>query len=283
MDESSLTTLSSLLTFTHADIVKGVMCAPDPSCNKAMKSSDSYLVQVLRLLGKEIRAIRELEWESITNQSHHDSISMTSDNSIVDARSLSPISSYDSPYSPWKQHLVPQDESLSSRKIRRRGCLTFLRELFNMVRMSLQQSDKDDFYNLLVVMDVELYDPAKDSNETTAPQETVNLLSLLGAILSDVNSDVSEKGACLEILSVIAMFDPSLIRKHCLDEFSLAQKDGENGKLGDRQVSSIARPHPIDDNVSLYLMLKLSQDINSYQLILIIFVLLIGHFCLPTE
>ncbi len=268
MDESSLTTLSSLLTFTHADIVKGVMCAPDPSCNKAMKSSDSYLVQVLRLLGKEIRAIRELEWESITNLSHHDSISMTSDNSIVDARSLSPISSYDSRDSPWKQHLVPQDESLSSRKIRRRGCLTFLRELFNMVRISLQQSDKDDFYNLLVVMDVEL---DHSTFETTAPQDTVNLLSLLGAILSDVNSDVSEKGACLEILSVIAMFDPSLIRKHCLDEFSLAQKDGENGKPGDRQISSIARPHPIHDNVSFYLLPKLSQDINSYQLILILF------------
>lgn len=247
MDESSLTTLSSLLTFTHADIVKGVMCAPNPSRNKAMNSSDSYLVQVLRLLGKEIYAIREVEWENI-NQIGDDTMSLVSDNSNLNIRSLSPCSSNESPDTPWLQHLVPQDDSLASRKLRRRGCLSFLRELFNMVRTSLQQSDKDDFYNLLVVMDVDLDD---EISSLMSPDQNVNLLSLLGAILSDVNSDVSEKEACLEILSVIAMFDASLIRKHCLVEFSSTDKDGEHGNLGGRTV--VARPHPDQqDTVSIH-------------------------------
>lgn len=223
MDESSLTTLSSLLTFTHADIVKGVTYA----------LNDSYLVKVLRLLGTEIRAIRELEWACI-NESRHNSIPTHNNNAPPDpVTSDSPSTSHESPETPWKQHLAPQDDSLPSRKIRRRGCLSFLRELFNMVRMSLQQADKDDFYHFLVENDVELDVINKDSKEvksSKSPGETVKLLSLLGAILSDINSDVSERGACLEILLVIAMFDASLIRKHCL--------------IVDRNIDSIARPHP---------------------------------------
>ena len=223
MDESSLTTLSSLLTFTHADIVKGVTCAPN----------DSYLVKVLRLLGTEIRAIRELEW-TCTNESRRNSIPTHNDNSRADVvTSNSSSNSHEPPEASWKQHLLPQDDSLPSRKIRRRGCLSFLRELFNMVRMSLQQADKDDFYHFLAEKDVELDVTNKDLKETILPKspgETVTLLSLLGAILSDINSDVSEKGACLEILLVIAMFDASLIRKHCLNE--------------NRNVASITRPHP---------------------------------------
>ena len=126
-----------------------------------------------------------------------------------------------------------------------------------MVRMSLQQADKDDFYNFLATMDVELHDSSinySEENAVSPTKQSVKLLSLLGAILSDINADVSEKGACLEILSVIAMFDASLIRKHCLIEFSMIEKDGENGKFGDKGVttSSFARPLPDqEDNVSL--------------------------------
>ncbi len=246
MDESSLTTLGSLLTFTHADVVKGVMCAPDPSRNNSMKSSQSYLVQVMRMLGNEVRAIREAEWQKInTKSSKIESVSTQGDSSLIEG-TFSSSNSYEAQDKPWKQHLAPQDNSLPSRKIRRRGCLSFLRELFNMVRMSLQQSDKDDFYNLLVFMDVDLHDRSTNSNTraSTSP-ETVHLLSLLGAILSDINSDVSERGACLEILSVIAMFDASLIRKHCLVEFSSSENyDGDYNKPKERAVASLGRPQP---------------------------------------
>ena len=244
MDESSLTTLSSLLTFTHADVVKGVMCAPDPSRSKSMRPSDNYLTQVLRLLGKEIRAIREVEWGCIDKTAKHDSMMVTHcDNPPVDVTYLSPSSSYESPDTPWKQYLAPQDNSVTSRKIRRRGCLSFLRELFNMVRISLQQSDKDDFYNLLVNLDVELDQNDKEEASRSPSNETVNLLSLLGAILSDINSDVSERGACLEILSVIAMFDASLIRKHSIEDR--------------RSGATISRPHSDHkNNVSLNSVLR---------------------------
>jgi protein phosphatase-4 regulatory subunit 3 len=242
MDESSLTTLGSLLTFTQADVVKGVIYAPDRPHNNSTKSSDSYLEQVLGLLGKEIMAIREVEWSCIYDTTH-ESLAPSSDNSAVHFMSQNEGS--DSQDSSWQQHLIAQDNSLSSRKLRRRGCLSFLRELFNMVRNSLQQSDKENFYNLLVGLDVELNINATDTNDEI---QTVTLLSLLGAILSDVNSDISEKGACLEILSIIAMFDASLIRKHCLVEFSSAEKDVDISKDGDRNMAFTTRPHPDDDD-----------------------------------
>ncbi len=266
MDESSLTTLGSLLTFTHADVVKGVMCAPDPSRNKSMKSSQSYLVQVLRMLGNEVLAIREVEWQMIDPKSCHiEAESTQCHHSSNEVASFQRSNSYESPDKPWKQHLAPQDNSLKSRKIRRRGCLSFLRELFNMVRMSLQQCDKDDFYNLLVFMDVELHDNTTTSNSSEATSkspQTVHLLSLLGAILSDVNSDVSERGACLEILAVIAMFDASLIRKHCLVEFSSSENnDGDSNKQKDRTSAIFGRPQPDrNHNVSFVMIILFSSN-----------------------
>jgi hypothetical protein len=291
MDESSLTTLGSLLTFTHADVVKGVMCAPDPSRNKSMKSSDSYLVEVLRMFGREVRAIREIEWGCADQSStRHNSNAPNRDNLPSDITSLSPSSSYESSDTTWKQHLAPQDDSLPSRKIRRRGCLSFLRELFNMVRMSLQQSDKDDFYNLLVVMNVELDEEVKDSKEeksTSFGNNNVNLLSLLGAILSDNNTDVSERGACLEILSIIAMFDASLIRKHCLVEFSSSEKEGETGKLGERSSASFGRPQPDNKhNVSVMLVLAATcfyVNLNINSLIFYAFFAQVTFVCPPND
>merc|ERR1712161_103419 len=58
MDENSLSSLASLLTFTHADVVKGVTCSSSISKKKniissVQKTSDSYLVQILRVLGRE--------------------------------------------------------------------------------------------------------------------------------------------------------------------------------------------------------------------------------------
>lgn len=250
MDESSLSTLGSLLTFTHGDVVKGVMCAPR---NKNAKSHDSYLVRILRLLGKEIRAIREVEWNTMGQKGRPPSVS--AENHVKPPAPTDTMQTNTTmaqkPSTPWKQHLTPQDNSLFSRKLRRRGCLSFLREMFNMVRMSLQQSDKDDFYAMIVLMDVKLQEERKqdikENGTAESPEaeadETVNLLSLLGAILSDTNADVSERGACLDILSAIAMHEPSLIRKHCLIEFSSSKSEGDNQKPG---LTTVARLEPND-------------------------------------
>ncbi len=241
MDESSLSTLGSLLTFTHAEVVKGVMCAPR---NKNAASHESYLVRILRLLGEEIRAVREIEWQTI-EQKGRPSKSHSKQSA---GGALLNSGNNDVHSTPWEQHLAPQDDSLSSRKVRRRGCLSFLREMFNMVRMSLQQSDKDDFYEMIVLLDVPVKvkgDNSKDDSFETDNNDTVNLLSLLGAILSDSNADVNERGACLDILSAIAMHEPSLIRKHCLIEFSSSKisVDGEKQRPG---MNTVARPEPDD-------------------------------------
>src|SRR5207244_1902964 len=64
MDEGSLSTLSSLQTFTHADVVKGVTI----SDNDQFTLNNSYLVRVIRMLGHELHAIGIMEWTEIESQ-----------------------------------------------------------------------------------------------------------------------------------------------------------------------------------------------------------------------
>ena len=119
--------------------------------------------------------------------------------------------------SAWKQHLLPQDSTISSRRLRRKGCLEFLRELFNMVRTSLQQSAKDDFYAMICLMDVTVHIHVGQKGGPAS--RVVNLLQLLGSVMSDSRgTSQEEKSAALEIISGVTCHDPSLIRRHILDE-----------------------------------------------------------------
>lgn len=262
MDESSLSTLSSLQTFTHADVVKGVTQSPVPADDRGELLKDSYLARIIRMLGRELHTLGWKEWneleqlppgtniESWLHQRYEEPID---DRSTVVASGRYPQSQKMS--TTWKQHLAPQDGSLESRRIRRRGCLTFLRELFNMVRTSLQQNDKDDFFAVLVSMEVDIGDeesqPEPPASEYSRQKQyelagsrkkrphsprPVNLLSLLGAVLSDPNIDVSEKSGVLEIIAGIAIHDPSLIRRRCIDYYSFQQSEEESRALG--------RPNP---------------------------------------
>jgi hypothetical protein len=242
MDESSLSTLSSLLTFTQADVVKGVTMAPGTDLEGG-SLYDSYLVRVIDMLCVELHAITNLQWTQLemlqaAEPAVNDVVSeptIVFDKQGVDAGHT-------------KQYLAPQDDSLSSRKMRRRGCLCFLKELFSMVRMSLQQNDKDDFFSVICTLDIDLNegdreladnvsqtsqqvevgsvastvrsdrvdDKAEHSQSHEIPAPT-NLLSMLGNVLADPASDLLEKSAVLDILSGVVMHDPSLIRRHCLD------------------------------------------------------------------
>lgn len=259
MDESSLSTLSSLQTFTHADVVKGVTMSPAASDDKGELLKDSYLAKVIRVLGRELEAICEMEWQQVEDLPPHEDLqaclSAQAEDSSIDTSTVVVTGKY--PQSQnlsrvWKQYLAPQDESLASRRIRRRGSLSFLRELFNMVRISLQQSDKDDFFAVLVSMEVDLdyktnnmtdsqtsdatnsrqmnnsESKQKSDDETLRrrdPSRSVNLLALLGTVLADPHIDVTDKGSVLEILSGIAMHEPSLIRRRCLESFMAWRKD----------------------------------------------------------
>ena len=292
MDENSLSSLASLLTFTHADVVKGVTCSSSITKEKnnissAQKTSDSYLVQILRVLGREVRAIRNMEWDHMQNSLDegvsvsHDPSTLESTPKLTKIATTPQQSDFLEPESlSWEQHIAPQDASLTSRKIRRRGCLSFLRELFNMVRTSLQQTDKDNFYAMIADRNVDLdggkkrddYSFARGNGESSSDDigaviskdrissvessgvndseehESVNLLSLLGVILSDPNSDVIERGACLEILSAIAMHDPSIIRKLCLEQFSASKENGENSRNRCNPKRVVPKPEPNDRN-----------------------------------
>ena len=255
------------------------------------EDGDNYLVRIIRMLGKEIHAIRNMKWkekeeeDSSTVQPSHRPSSPLAPHS---ASALSLDSSQSMTL--WKQHIAPQDSSLPSRMIRRSGCLMFLNELFNMARMSLQQHEKDDFIVTTVSMltplsmsflaedddsqkrhdgteknltinagggesndgiiidgsrssvddnDVVVNDVNCESqqhsmlpqlntsgNARSSPSSLpyakihVNLLSLLSAVLSDPTTDVKERGAALDILGVITMHDPGLIRKYCLEYYS---------------------------------------------------------------
>ena len=155
----------------------------------------------------------------------------------------------------WRQYLEPQDGSLSNRKRRRRGCLLFLRELFNMVRYSLQPAEKESFFTKVCSLKIELTQEEAEiadnvsqtsqmcevgsvtstsvastirserlDDKTELPphilqvsNDPVNFLSLLATTLADPNIDTSETGAALEILLIIALHDASLIRFHCIE------------------------------------------------------------------
>jgi hypothetical protein len=293
MDESSLSTLSSLQTFTHADVVKGVTVSPEGTDDEGELLKDSYLARVIRILGRELYAVCELEWLNLESGGDVPSLlarrqrDMPSDRSTVvigsgvNADSLTPTT--------WKQYLAPQDGSLPSRRVRRRGSLSFLRELFNMVRISLQQNDKDDFFAVLVSMEVDLVydqenenDPdltegkdnrdgdcgtgvstsqisdddddddaatsSTDSGRKTDPPwqyptKPVNLLSILATALSDPETDVTEKGSILEIIAGIAMHDPSLIRRKCLDCYIAWKKGRRSGDVR-MEMTGPSRPKP---------------------------------------
>ena len=234
MDESSLSTLSSLQTFTHTDVVKGV---------------------TVSILGREVEAVCDMEWRELENLPSDGDVEALlreqakepeTDPSTVVVTGKYPQSQKLSRV--WKQYLAPQDNSLTSRKFRRHGCVTFLRELFNMVRLSLQQSDKDDFFAVIVSIEVDLdyeADHSKRTNRHNPPlrsertdldvdsrsehdqtqrsrnhSRSVNLLALLATILSDPKMDVTEKGSVLDVISGIVMHDPGLVRQRCLDSFT---------------------------------------------------------------
>jgi len=71
-------------------------------------------------------------------------------------------------------------------------------------------------------------------------------LSLLGSVLSDPTADVSEKGAVLEIISAIAMHDPSHIRRHCLDYQELWKEAQERKSEKGLEMTGPVRPQPND-------------------------------------
>ena len=62
----------------------------------------------------------------------------------------------------------------------------------------------------------------------------INLLSLLSSVLSEPTTDVKDRGAALDILGVITMHDPSLIRKYCVECYTSAAASKKN----------ISRPKP---------------------------------------
>ncbi|CAJ1958480.1 unnamed protein product [Cylindrotheca closterium] len=233
MDESSLSTLSSLQTFTHADVVKGVTKSPVEAEDKSELLKDSYLAKIIRVLGRELLSISALEWEEVESLPAESDVQaylvQRAEDIAVDASTVAtpaPLTQ-SRKATIWKQHLMPQDVSLVSRRARRRGSLSFLRELFNMVRNSLQQTDQDDFFAVLVSMEVDLSygEDGELAMEENNKGKVVNLLSLLGTILSDPNIDVTEKGSALEIVAGIAVHDTSLIRSRCLDCYESAKME----------------------------------------------------------
>lgn len=192
----------------------------------------------------------DMEWNEVEERPEEETIQSVianrSDEPLDDPSTIVAPGKYQKFSTIWKQHLAPQDGSLKSRRIRRRGSIAFLRELFNMVRVSLQPTDKDDFFAVLVSMDVDLsYDKdttscdditgekkayitendAKTENRSYQRNKPVNLISLLATVLSYPGTDPTEKGAALEIIAGIAMHDPSLIRKRCLDFFACWKND----------------------------------------------------------
>ena len=280
MDESSLSTLSSLQTFTHADVVKGVTMSQVGSEDRGDLLKDSYLAKVIRTLGHEMDEICNLEWKEL-EALQEESFGKKSVRSLLAKRqreeSLSSASRDQSTvivsgkYSQklttiWKQHLAPQDDSMSSRRIRRRGSLSFLRELFNMVRVSLHQNDKDDFFAVLVSMEVDLSyrgdakSTTQDENVNKKMSSKPNFLMLLATVLSDPETDVTDKGLVLEIIAGIAMHDPSLIRRKCLEFYASCKNERLARPMPNEKKQVVFHCPPNDLLASLLFLLAMETD-----------------------
>jgi protein phosphatase-4 regulatory subunit 3 len=152
-----------------------------------------------------------------------------------------------------------------------------------MVRLSLQQSDKDDFFSIVCTLDIDLNDATREiADNASQTSQTVevgsvastvrsdrldadgphsamessnvppptNLLSMLGCVLADPTIDVSEKGTALEIISGIVMHDPDLIRRHSVDFYITRKKlvDSKSGKA----VSTRPKPNEKEQVLLLY-------------------------------
>lgn len=298
MDESALTTLSSLLTFTHADVVKGVMLS---GSGKEVGLKDSYLVRVIRLLAVEIHTLAALDWIDLDNHANgkHDSALtvapeddfLAGDPSIVVGEASLNTTS-------WKQYLAPQDRTPASRRLRKRGCLSFLRELFSMVRLSLQQCDKDNFFPAICTLPIDLNEdreiPDNISQTSQAveigslastikssgggmdldipggggqldiqfPTTPVTLLSLLASVLSDPHADVSEKSCAIEIVSGVTMHDPGLVRICCLEFYDDWMSKGGSSirPVANERKQIILSSPPQDLLASLLVLLNVETD-----------------------
>jgi protein phosphatase-4 regulatory subunit 3 len=280
MDESSLSTLASLQTFTHADVVKGVTMSPVESDDRGDLLRDSYLAKVIRILGHEMDEICSFEWKQLealqeessgnkdarfllAKRQREESLSSSSrDRSTIIASGKH----FQKVPTIWKQHLAPQDDSMASRRIRRRGSLSFLRELFNMVRVSLHQTDKDDFFAVLVSMEVDLsYSNSKNAaknsfNNKKSSSKNVNFLLLLATVLSDPETDVTDKGLVLEIIAGIAMHDPSLIRRKCLDFYASCKSERLARPMPNGKKQVVFQCPPNDLLASLLFLLAMETD-----------------------
>lgn len=104
--------------------------------------------------------------------------------------------------------------------------------------------------NRMMDSEVERKSDAEQQSKRS-PSRSVNLLSLLGTMLADPNTDVTEKGSVLEIISGIAMHDPGLVRRRCLDSYVTWRR--ERGRT-EKHLDSIGpiRPHPNEKRQLLF-------------------------------
>eukprot|EP00934_Nitzschia_sp_Nitz4_P004428 Nitzschia sp. Nitz4//scaffold13_size275219//163460//167406//NITZ4_000886-RA/size275219-augustus-gene-0.266-mRNA-1//-1//CDS//3329536050//4418//frame0 len=281
MDEGSLSTLSSLQTFTHADVIKGVTMGPSNSTQNRGALNDSYLAKIIRVLGTELEIVGRMEWDELESSLMGSDAEKVAPMEVLEAKQEVPSNaSADTTEtakpksSIWRQHLVPQDGSLASRKIRLWGCLAFLKELFDMAKKSLEQGDRDDFVSVLVSLEVELSD--NKSQDTAANAEgqvndaipkSVNLLNILAKVLTDPSMNLSEKGAALEVVSTVVAYCPDLVRRRCLDQYTTRKELEQTGQSAfatltrPNEKREVVLPCPQDDVLlSLLSLLAIDED-----------------------
>mmetsp|Transcript_15100 Transcript_15100/g.32563 ORF Transcript_15100/g.32563 Transcript_15100/m.32563 type:complete len:1620 (-) Transcript_15100:311-5170(-) len=254
MDESSLSTLSSLGSFVNTDVVRGVMVPPqepsDVTRQRGASGERSYLSRVLKVLAAELLEIRKME---------HKQASENGGRPLSAMHQQRPTPPTVATSGPWSQHLSPQDSSLASRRTRRSDCLLFLKELFSMVRENLQQSDREDFFESMCTMEVPIDFNSLQGQSEVGDGDGIKVLSLLGCILADPNASIVEKSAVLEITSSIAVHDPCLVRRHCLDE---AKKERPSRPSPDDISVVVFAPKRPDLLLSLLYALAFETDVG---------------------
>ena len=194
MDDGSISTLSSYIYFTHADVIREVTAhSPDALegvSKDGLLGEDCYLLRVLKCLAEDASYLASASPDELTE---------LTENTIVHSGRVVGAG-------PFIQKVAPADKSYRSTIERRNVAIMFLRELFGIVRGSLQPSAREDF------LDIFLQTPLSISMTGQADDEPPTVLSIFALLLDQLHGYHQELTSLLDILVGIFYHDTPLVR-----------------------------------------------------------------------
>jgi len=201
MDDNSISTLSSYIYFTHADVIREVTTTiggtdDDGTVKEGFLSDDCYLYNVLVALAEDARMLLKNEF-FIETDTKVKEVEFEKSSQIIQG-------------GPFSQTVAPSDKSYASTIERRNVAVMFLRELFGIVRGSLQPAAREEFLDTLLQISLP-FESSVSSDD--APYSILNTFSLLLRQLQGCHVQIT---SLLDILVGFFYHDSQLVRLYAI-------------------------------------------------------------------